>query len=435
MARPRNVKIDALFVEPLSEWTVPLVRSAINLHEQGRLRQSARLADAMGRDPRISGARSTRVRALTSRGALPFAVETSEEGDGRKRKAAAARQRELWWYACPETEIAPILADAIMLGVAVARLEWISTDGEWVPRLVWLPPHGLSWEQYGLAGATDGRAPCWVYTTWDGQRFEVRPGDGTWFLYTPGGARSWMNGVVRMLGLPWYMGVCTERDWARFDEKHGLPILSIDEPHWAADDVEGEEGADGTKADQYYSQFRNMAAESVLRNPQGPTKDDGGWAAKWLEPESESWSSFKDHLDYIGRLIEQAILGRDSAAGPKGGDGELATERVRVEYLASDAETLATALREQVWKPWAEFNYGDRDVAGWGRWNTRPPPDLKLRAETLKTASEALEKLVPMGIAADPVLEEFGLAAGDGGVKAPPSKPAAPPGGATEEAA
>jgi phage gp29-like protein len=425
---PRRVKIDALYVEPLSEWTVPLVRSAITQHELGRMRQSARLADAMGRDPRIAGALETRQRALSSRSALPFSVTTSEEGDGRKRKAAADRMRELWWYACPEDAIAPLLRDAIMLGVAVGYVEWTATGGEWVPRLRWLPPHGLAFEQYSLDGT---RGPAWIYTAWDGSRYEVRPGEDGWFLYLPSGPRSWMSGRVRSLGLPWYMGVTTERDWARYDEKHGLPILSIDEPHWAHDDIEGEDGAEGSKADEYYEQFKTLPSEAVLRNPQGPD-GQAGWAAKWLEPVSKSWESFQAHLRYLGTLIEQSLLGRDSAAGPKGGDGELATERVRVEYLASDAETLSTALREQLWKPWAEYNYGDRDVAGWGRWDTRPPPDLAARASTLKTAAEALTLLSPMGVDVAPVLEEFGLSAPDG-VEPPPAPAAAP--AAPQEAA
>lgn len=386
------------------------------MHELGRFRLSARLADAMGRCPRISGALETRVRALTSRSALPFAVETSDEGDGRKRSAAAERMRALWWNVCPEDATAPLLRDAIMLGAAVGFNAW---SDDWVPRLHWLPPHGLSFEDYALDGT---RRHTWVYTAADGKRYEVTPGDGTWFLYLPNGPRSWMQGRIRQLGIPWLMSTWTERDWARYNEKHGLPILSIDEPYNAQDDVEGSGGANGSLADAYYAQFKNLPNEAVLRNPQGQTKDEPGWSAKWLEPVSDTWTSFKDHLAHYGSLVDQSLLGRDSSAGPKGGDGELATERVRVEYLSADAESFSTALREQVWKPDAEFNFGDRDVAGWGRWNTRPPPDFASRASTLKALGEALEKLLPMGIDGGPIAEEFGLT---GTVKAPP-QPASP---------
>lgn len=406
MARPRNVRIAGQFVEAASTWTVATVRSALDSHERGMFRQSSRLSDAMGRDPRISGALDTRVRALSSRSALPFGVETSDEGDGRKREAVARRMRELWWSSCPESAVGPILRDAIMLGVSVGRITWTNGD-EWVPTLEWLPPHGLSYE-YDFSSEYR-----WIYNDKDGIRHHVTPGDGTWFLYLPGGPRSWMTGRVRSLGLPWFGGVCTERDWNRYNEKHGLAILSIDEPFWAQDDVEGEAGADGTHAEAYYEQFRNLGSESVLRNPQGQDKDTPGWAAKFLEPVGDTWASFEGHLKHLGQLIDATLLGKSGDSGPKGGDGELAHERVRVEYLATDAETLATTIRDQVWKPFALFNYDDQDAAGWGRWNTRPPPDLKMRAETLKSFGDALTALAPHGVDKSPLYDEFGLAKGE----------------------
>ena len=390
---PRRAKIDGNFVEIGTDWTVARVRSALNLHEQGKFRQSSRLADAMGREPRIAKARNKRVAALSSRSALPFSVTPSEEGDGRKRSAAAKRQAEIWWDVCPESVIAPIQNDTLAMGMGLGYLDW-STTGEWMPRLNWLPTHGLAFEQYALDGE---RRPCWIYTDYTGVRHEVTPGDGRWFLHLPAGPRSWMSGFVRSLGLPWFAAVCTDRDWSRFNEKHWLPILSVDEPFFASDDVEGEDGAEGSAAAAYYEQFKNLGAESVLRNPQGQEKDQGGWSAKWLEPESESWSSFEAQLKYLGQLFDQAITGNDGT-GSKGGDGELASERVASMYLSSDAETLSSSLREQVWKPWAEYNYGDRDVAGWGRWDTRPAPDMASRATTLKTMAEAIEILAPMKV-------------------------------------
>lgn len=419
--KPRNVKIAGAFVESPTDWTVTLVKSALSLHERGTFRSSARLADSMGRDARIAGALATRVSALASRSALPFQVENSDEGDGRKRGAAASRMRDLWWYSCPEDAVAPLLRDSITLGLAVGHITWTTTAGEWVPRLNWLPPHGLSYEQSGM---TFGEA-SWIYTDADSKRHRVTPGDGTWFLHLPNGVRSWMFGAVRTLGIPWLMRDFTYRDWVRYCEKHGMPIIAVDEPNWAQTAVEGEGGSAGTLADEFFSQFANLPTESVLRFPQGGTKDEGGWAAKFLEPQSDTWGTFQAFLKELGSLVDQAILGRDGSTGPKGGDGELATERVRVERLSSDAEPLSTSLRDQVWKPWAEFNWGDRDVAGWGRWNTRPAPDLKLRAETLKTMSEAVTGLAALGIDTKPVLEEFGLESPEGGAKPPP--PPAPP--------
>ncbi len=427
--RPRSVRLQPLSVEPLSDWTVAQVRGALLEHEGGKFRTSSRLADAMGRDADVAGALATRTRALASRSALPFRVEASDQGDGRKREAARRRMEELWWYSVPEDVTAALMRDAILMGVAVGYLQWEAIGSEWVPRVRWLPTHGLSWERYALDGGGEG----WVYTTGDGKRERVTPGDGRWLLHLPGGERSWMTGAVRTCGLPWLMRSLTYRDWVRYCEKHGLPILAIDEPHWAADDVEGTDGSTSTLADTFYSQFATLPSESVLRQPQGQTKDEGGWASRWLEPVSDTWETFKALIERCKGDIHQGLLGRDAASGPRGGDGELATERVRVEYLASDAEGLTTTLRDQVWRPWALYAYDDADVAGWGRWNTRPPPDLKMRAETLDKLGDAAGKLAKLGVDLRPVFEEFGVSATEipsgeelREAEAAPAAPAAP---------
>ncbi len=423
-SRPRARRIQAFSVEVFSQWTVAQVRSALDCHEAGKFQRSAQLADAMGRDPRIAAARDNLPQALGSRSALPFEVVEADGGDGRMKAAALRRQNELWWYSCPEDAVAPVLTDAVDMGLAVGWIAWESFAGEWVPRLQWLPPHGLSWERNGVPGTPSGdeRRPAFAYRTADGRLLEVTPGDGTWFLYLPRGPRSWMFGAVRKVGLIWKKRLDALRDWTRYCEKHGLPILKVTEPFWATDDVEGDEGAEGTYAEQFYAQFDTLGSEATIGCPKGRDEGAGDWDLDWVEPESDSWETFRQLLDTTATDIDYAYLGR-SETGSKGGDGELQSERVRIEGLSAYAETLSTALRDQVWKPWAEFNYGDRELAGWGRWNTRPPPDLKLRAETLKSMAEAVTALAALEVDVAPVLEEFGLSAPEGGVKTPAPPP------------
>ena len=132
-------------------------------------------------------------------------------------------------------------------------------------------------------------------------------------------------------------------------------------------------------------------------------------------------------LEDTAREIEIALLGRPRDGGARGGDGELASETQRNENLASDAEALATTIRDQVWKPFVAFNYGPEliDAAPWGRWDTRPAPNRKTRAETLNTLADALTKLAGLGVDTKPILEEFGLEAPEG--VEPPAAPAQTP--------
>ena len=415
---PKSLKIDSSYSAPVSSWSVAAVRAALDDLERGKFRNPALLADACERDPVIASALSTRVRMLVSKSALPFSLMESDEGDGRKIKTVAKRQRELWWEVVPESTLAPLLRNSIMLGVAVGFVQWSTIGGEWVPRLRWLSPHNLDWHHTNDAGHAD---PHWTYATTAGQ-IRVTPGDGTWFLHEPNGERSYMQGSLRSLAMLYRMRLDSYRDWIRYCEKHGLPILGVDEPHWASDDVEG---TDGTLADEFYTQFASLGSESVLRLPQGPTKDEGGWSAQWIEPNSDAWQTFRESLRELAADIDRVLLGRDQNSGAKGGDGEVSSERVRVEYLSSDTEPLATSIREQILKPWALYQYGDAALAGWPRWDTRPPPDMQRRAETLRMLGEALTSLAPLGLDLSAVVEEFGLS-GTVKVPEPPPAPAAP---------
>lgn len=385
-----------LQVSSLTEWTVEDTRGAIDRHERGDLYSSSRLIDWMGRDARISGDLATRVRALSSRGGLPFTVDPSEEAEAARAKEIADQVRRVWWSVLPEETTAQILADTVMAGIAVGRLEWDGPRRDQL-RVVPLPTHGLR------LNVDEGR---WYYQTRD-ELLPITPGDGTWFLHAPYGPRSFMRGAVRALGLPALMRTFTERDWARHIEKFGLGILGVKEPSDASDDVEGV-GVAG-----FYEQFQNLGSEAVLRMPQSATPGIG-WDVRWLEATATNPELFRAHLARLDSDVSMVLLGRDSETVDKslGGDGEAARAQVRVEYLQSDAEPLTTFLRDQIWKPWGRHLIADwaDELAPWGRWNTRPQADLARRATTLSTFGDALSKLTGQGVDPTPLFEEFQLA-------------------------
>jgi phage gp29-like protein len=403
MPNPRNVVIEPTSISVLTTWTVASVRHALARHDDGDFYESSLLCEQLRRDPAIFGDLSTRVRALAARSGLPFDVQASYGVDDRRADTVAERVEALWFDLAPEHVLEAIMVDAILLGVAVARIEWRTMAREWVPFLRHLPAHGLRW---------DDTAKAYRYITGDGQDLVVNPGDGTWFLHAPHGDRSWLWGAVRALGVPWLMRTFTFRDWARYCEKHGMPVLAIKEPFFAHDDVEGPGGTTGaSNATAVYSQFRKLGSESVLRLPQGASPDDGGWSAEWIEPKAATFDAFQKFLAELRTGIRSVILGHDTEAGARGGDGELAAQRVKVEYLSADCEPLSTSLRQQVLKPYVVYNVDAArpELAPWPRWDTRPIPDLKGRAEMLDKLGDALAKLGANGVDIGEILQEFQL--------------------------
>lgn len=401
-----------------STWSIALVRAALDEHETGSFQTSSILADAMGRDADIFSGLLTRVAALSSRNGLPFSLSPAEGVDDRRAAAISRVLGIVWWLIVPETEHAAMERDAVMLGAAVGRDVRVRIDGKWFPRLRRYRPSGLFYASY---------EERWHYIDGAGTDHVVTPGENGWVLHTPVGGDAWMHGAVRALGIPWAAATHSSRDWARYNEKHGLAALKILEPFNASDEVEGSEGK--VSADRFYTSVRKLGSEPLIRCPQPQSKEERGWDAEWMGlPNGDQWRSFERQLIELRRRFNTVLLGRDAESSAKsvGGDGAAFLERVRSEYLIASTEAWSTTLREQLLKPWLvrEVDAQRPELAPYPRWDTTPRADLAQRASTIDKAADATAKLDKLGVDVDPFLSEMGLRR----VRKPePTAPAAPP--------
>jgi len=181
--------------------------------------------------------------------------------------------------------------------------------------------------------------------------------------------------------MPFVFRSFTWRDWARWTERHGLPIIILKTP------VEAKKEA----TDRFLRSLRNIGAEPYIEAPQAA---NGGvsWGAELMEAKDTAHAGFERLLERIDTCIAVHLLGQNLTTEVQAGAYASSQVHKLIEgtILSSDAESLSTALREQVWKPWAKYNYGDADLAPWGTWDTAPPEDRAVAAATLKTAGEAL---------------------------------------------
>lgn len=380
-----------------------MVRSALLQHAQGTYQQSAALVDSMFEVAPIAAHANIRSAAFSSRSGLPLIIEPSEGVDDRRAKALANRVDEIFWDCCPENELKALHIDGFMLSRGVGRVEIVVKNGEWLPRLRRLRPHGLSWSE---------SERLWFYIDGAGRRHPVTPGENGWLLFEPFGCDGHTRGAVSSLGIPFIMWMFARRDAARYSEKFGLPGLAVEEPFVATDDIEGM-----AKLQATYEQLMKLGQEAIIRLPQGPPGSDGeptkGWAVKWHELSGGAGADVFFKL--LGQLEQQfaaSILGRDSKAGEKlGGDGAQFASKVLTEYLQQDVAAMADALREQVWFPYTVHNV-DRskpELAPYPRWDARPPVDLQAKASALGAFADAATKLTALGVDLAKQFEEFGL--------------------------
>lgn len=401
--------------QPLSSWDITAVRSALDQHEEGDLARSALLAEALLRDARIGAGLRTRVAALVGKGSgFTFeAAETRKATSGR----IAKRLQSSWHEWVPDAVLARLLADCILLGVAYGTIAWsTSPAGEWIPRLTPWHPGNLTWED------SEQR---WYTQTRTG-RVAVDRADPAWFLVEPAGMRSFMGGAIRALGLPFVFRNFSERDWLRYNERHGMPVIKVREPA----------GIEGTERDAFYSRIKRMGREAVVGLPGGTPETAGD--VSFLEFSAKGGQdAFGSFLERLDKQIDLTLLGQTLTTEVSGGSLAAARvhDRVRSDYLSADAEMLGSELRSQVIVPWCAFNVPGFKVedAPWPAWETEQPEDLNESAERMGKALTALQTARDIGLPVDieafaekfniPLTDELQLPPKPAPVAAPPPEP------------
>lgn len=399
--RPSSTKLTQFQPDNQALWSVDAILNALQEHEDGDFGQSAKLAAAMGRDDRISACRNTRTRALVGRNGATFSVVPSTEGDQRRSASVCDQVRSLWTRCFTESVVTRILSDVIDLGVSISRIHWErseATGKQWLPRL---EPWDMRWIRW------DHFRGCYIALSEQGET-EVRPGTGEWLIIEPSGARSWMAGGVRALAMPFFFRGMTWKDWARYCEKHGVPILAIEEPP-----AKGDPATEATKA-SFFARLKRIGREGILRLPMG-ADGKNGYGARILEPSTLSWPAFEAFLKRLDVCIAIFLLGQNLSTEVQGGSlaASVSQNRVRLDYLAADAESLSTSFREQVLMFWGRFNFDwwNDAITPWPTWDTSEPEDVKTKSATLVNVATALDKLKKATSPVDEraLLEQYGI--------------------------
>ena len=358
-----------------ASWTVAGVRCALSQHEQGQFSSSSKLVDALGRDDRLSAVIATRMAGLFGR---DFSVDPAdgEEADDAG-KAIAEDVEERWFHMFPEATLIELWTWRLLMGFAIGELRWVYAKDAWVPTLhAWHPQFVYH----------DDERECYVVQTQQGPiDVPQNGGDGKWIVFGRG-ARPWMNGLVRCLAVPWLVAQFALRDWARYSERHGMPIVKAMVPSRSDEDDKA----------AFIEDIKTMSTETTVQLPTGIFEDGSGFDLELLEATDRSWQGFQGLLSQIYDTYAISLTGNNLTTMISGGSYAAAKEggAVRNDYAEADGAELSTQIREQGVKPFVLFNHASgEDRIPWPKWHTSPPEDLKLNAETMKALGEALGAL------------------------------------------
>lgn len=354
-------------------WNIDSIRSAIADHRIGLFMSSAQLCDSLFGDDRLQATLGSRTGGLFSQ-----PIVHHRRGKGDASKEARKAWRKAWKKACPQSVMSELMRWAVMIGFAIAEVVWDRTVTPWQPYLK--PWH-----------------PMFVQYRWDLRAYQVMtvdgpvaavPGTGKWVLFTPHGAyRGWIQGAMRSVSQPWFIKQLAWRDWARFNERHGLPIIKAMVPA----------AGDATQKRNFVSSMSTLGQQAVIGLPQNV--DGTGYDAQLLEARDRAWETFQGTIDRCDRSLVLPILWQNLTTEVK--EGSYAAARVhgdvRQNAIEFDNETLAECLYRDLARPWALFNYGDPELAPYTCWNVKPPEDYAARAEALAKFATAANQLRQAG--------------------------------------
>lgn len=373
---PDVVHRDIPIVSVSGDWTIGAIRQALGGHKIGQFAQSAMLVDDAFGDDRVQATLGSRTGALF--GQRVTHKQSRYDTDGECRKA----WRRQWKDIAAQGVLSEIKRWAIMIGFGVAEILY---DTSVTPWRVYLKP----WH------------PQYIYYRWDIRRFVastidgseiIEPGAGKWFVHAPFGMyRGWIHGAVRAIADKWMIKQLAWRDWARFNERHGLPIIKAFVPA----------AGDSKQKALFIQSMATMGQEAVVGLPQNV--DETGYDLELLEARDRAWETFKGAIEAADRSIILTIKSQNLTTEVSEGSFAAARQHGNVEQvtLEFDDSTFAHDLYTQVARPFAKFNFGDQRKACRSSWDVTPIEDRAAMAKTALDASTALTALKTAGVPVD----------------------------------
>lgn len=379
-ARASDVFRD-LPISPLEvDWTPSDIRGALTEHALGMFTHSALLIDAIIGDDRVQSALGSRIGALTG---LEEIIDPSPHDAGGE---CAAAWKEAWKKCHAPIDQGDVIdvarRDELMAGLHVSELVWDTSGEIWQP---YLKPWHLQHVYFDL-----GRR-CLIALTEDGP-VEIVPGDGRWFVHASGGIyRGYLNGLVRALALPWLLRCLARRDWARYSERHGMPLIKAMVPAVA----------DSDDKKRFENDLVTMGTEAVVVLPQG--LDGEGFDVDLLEAASQSWEGFDRLILRSENAITIAVQWQNLTTEVK--EGSQAAARVHGDVkqtaVVKDDRTWADDVENQIARPFALWNYGDARRAPRTRRDVEVLEDQAAKLDCLEKFGRAVAALRQAGESVD----------------------------------
>ena len=403
--KPRLGQYRELLIQPVYQYatTVDEVRSAIFQLEIGTGFHPSLLWRTLLADDRISACMNTLVFGLL---ALPWDITPDEDNDSDEAKEVAEVAKKQWLKMAPKGELAATLRSGMGLGVGFTEKIW---DEDWNPRIKnW--DNQYTWWNIGTHTYFLNTDPTGAEQQMqkDGATIEIpENGDDHWAIYHPyRGSQGWWDALLRPLSMLWLVRSWALRDWARFSEVFGQPILAAMVPEWA----------DVDQRENFITQLVNIGNSGVAELPVRGT-GEANFDLKLVQAlASEGGTTGQNKLlDYLDGCIAIRILGQNLTTNisQKGGSHAAAKvhDAVKQDIISYWGGTIEEWANECVLTPWTVYRYGDKTLAPKLKLQVDPPEDLVQKSTALLNVSNAAMNFQTAGYPVDgpALLDEYAI--------------------------
>jgi phage gp29-like protein len=347
----------------------------------GEMHEYLTLAEEMEeRETQFASVLSTRKRAIQS--VKPQVDAASDEAED---VAIADAVRERIAEHPDFFDLVGDMLDALSKGYSVTEIVWQIEDGQWVPeRFEWHDPRLFQFDR-----ETRKELRKRVQGEFNGVRLEPFK-----FIRHIPRLKSGIparNGLARLALWSFLLKSYSLKDWAAFLEVHGMPLRL------------GKYGQGASQDDKrvLLRAVRDLGADAAAIIPKE-------MEIEFVETKGFSEKPFEGFAMYIDKALSKAIIGQ-TMTSDSGSSGSLAQakvhENVRTDIKEADSLQLCGTLNRDLVRAFVDLNYGPR----------RAYPKLTLpisEPEDYKVLSEALSKLVPLGLEVQmsEVRDRFGFA-------------------------
>lgn len=349
-----------------TRWYLSDLEHAERCADSGDLGPAARLMRSARRDGRLSGVLSTRTGGLVRlpkrfRG-NPELVATFESGHTDRADDA----RSVFDEMLPPSELALLAADGVLLGIGVG--EFLPVIGRAYPVLVRLDPEFLFYRW------NENR---WYFRSVAGS-LPITPGDGQWFLHTPGGRMSpWQHGLWRCVGGDYIRKSHAQLKKENYEGKLANPARVAVSPQ-------------GGSEEQKQEWWRKVMAWGINTTFAATP----GYDVKLIESNGRGWEAFDTTIADANTDMIIAIAGQtvtvDGGAGFQNSDIH---KTIRADLIKETADGLAYTINTQAIPLYVAAMYGVDEVDDRVcvvEYDVTPPKDRNAEAQSMISTASAI---------------------------------------------